>query len=83
MKADYDRLVDELPSKEKLLRMLVMEETIRMSKKYIDKCTELKDEINGWIRLSGEIQELVAYSFGYKDIITNMLAVSRYRLYNN
>ena len=59
--------------------MLKKEEEIRMSKWYIDKCTDVKDEVNGWIRISAEVQQKVAFDFGYKDKLTNMLAVNYMR----
>jgi len=59
--------------------MLKREEEIRMSKWYIDECTNVKDEVNGWIRISSEVQQKVAFDFGYKDKLTNMLAVNYMR----
>ena len=37
--------------------MLKLEETVRLSKAYINKCSEVKDEVNGWLRVTGEVQE--------------------------
>lgn len=59
--------------------MLQAEEKIRMSKEYIEKCSQLKDEVNGWLRISGEIQQQIAYDFGYKDKLKNMLVVNQIR----
>lgn len=59
--------------------MLQQEERIRMSDWYSNKCSEVKEEPNGWIRISNEVQELVAYNFGYKDTLTNTLAVEQIR----
>lgn len=65
--------------KEKLLLMLKEEEKQRFSFEYKNKCTEVKDEINGWLRISAELQENVAKIFGYDDQITNLLAVDLMR----
>ena len=51
--------------------MLQKEEEIRMSKEYSDKCTLVKDEVNGWLRITGELQQKIAYDFGYKDELKN------------
>ena len=59
--------------------MLKLEETVRLSKAYINKCSEVKDEVNGWLRITGEVQELVASRFGFKDQISNMFAVNLMR----
>ena len=66
-------------SKEMLLEMLQLEEKVRMSNSYINECTRIKDEINGWLRLSGEIQSKVANKFGYNNPMTNYIAVNSMR----
>ena len=59
--------------------MLQKEEEMRMSKEYCDKCTLVKDEANGWLRITGELQQKIAYDFGYKDELKNMLVVNMIR----
>lgn len=59
--------------------MIQTEEKIRMSPEYIKRCTRVKDEVNGWLRISGEIQQQIAYDFGYKDLLKNMLVVNQIR----
>lgn len=59
--------------------MLKLEEIVRLSKAYVNKCSEVKDEVNGWLRVTGEVQELVASRFGFKDQISNMFAVNLMR----
>ena len=59
--------------------MLKLEEKIRMSDAYINECSRVKDEVNGWLRISGEVQEMIANKFGYKDIIQNTIAVNLMR----
>ena len=66
-------------SKDMLLEMLELEEKVRMSKFYINECTRIKDEINGWLRLSGEIQNKIASKFGFNDPLTNYIAVNNMR----
>ena len=66
-------------SKEMLLEMLQLEEKVRMSELYINECSRIKDEINGWLRLSGEIQSKVADKFGYNNPMTNYIAVNSMR----
>ncbi len=66
--------------KEKLLLMLQREEEIRMSQWYIDECTKVKDEINGWLRISSEVQQRVANEFGYEDALANILAINLIRM---
>jgi hypothetical protein len=67
------------PPKEKLLEMLQMEEFIRMSPEYIEECTKVKDEVNGWLRISEEVQQKVAHLYGYQDPFSNLLAVNDMR----
>ena len=58
--------------KEKLLQMLEEEEKQRFSDEYQQKCNEVKNEVNGWLRITGELQENVAKQFGYQDQISNL-----------
>ena len=67
------------PKKDNLIKMLQAEEAIRMSQEYIDMCDTVKDEVNGWLRISGEIQHTVAKEFGYVTEIEQDLAVNRMR----
>lgn len=59
--------------------MIQAEEKIRMSPEYIKQCTQVKDEVNGWLRISGEIQKQIAFDWGYKDHLKNMLVVNLIR----
>ena len=56
--------------------MKKMEEFIRMSPEYSEECTKVKDEVNGWLRISEEVQQKVAYLYGYQDPLSNLLAVN-------
>ena len=59
--------------------MLKMEEAIRMSPAYIRACTNVENEVNGWLRISGELQQKIVGHYGYKDPIMNILAVNHLR----
>lgn len=59
--------------------MLKVEETLRLSQAYISECSRVKDEVNGWLRVTGELQELVASHFGFNDEISNLFAVNLMR----
>lgn len=62
-----------------LLEMLQLEEKARLSKSYINECTRVKDEVNGWLRISGEIQKKIANKFGFNNPVTNLIAVDNMR----
>lgn len=63
-----------------LEKMAQMEETIRMSKEYQDKCTSVKDIPNGWLTVTADIQKEIATKFGFDDDINNDIAVNDLRL---
>ena len=67
------------PSKDILIQMLQREEEIRFSSEYIDKCTEVASEPNGWLRISSEVQKQVATEFGYISEIENDIAINQMR----
>lgn len=65
--------------KDTLLEMLELEEKIRFSKPYIDECTNLRNVVNGWLDLSGNIQKKIANKFGYSNLLQNTIAVNAIR----
>ena len=67
------------PSKDILIQMLQREEEIRFSSDYINKCTEVASEPNGWLRISADFQKQVATEFGFKSSIENDIAVNHMR----
>lgn len=71
--------MDFPPNKELLIKMLKYEDKLRLSKEYVDTCTEVKEEVNGWLRITKLIQKKVAYDFGYIDKFSNMVAVNYLR----
>jgi len=66
-------------TKEELILMLNKEEEIRNSQWYVDKCTEVSDEVNGWLRISGEVQYEVVKSFGFTSEMNADIAVNDMR----
>ena len=54
-----------------------MEEQIKFSPQTQILFSEVKQEINGWLRITNEIQQQVATQFGYKDLLSNLLAVNQ------
>jgi hypothetical protein len=67
------------PDKNQLILMLEREEKIRMSEDYVNKCSDVKNEINGWLRISEELQYEIVKEFGYTSEIEQHLAVNRMR----
>jgi len=67
------------PNKDILISMLKVEESIRMSDEYIELCNSVKDEINGWLRISEEIQYSIAKKFGYTSDYEQDVAVNKMR----
>lgn len=66
-------------TKNVLLEMLELEEKIRFSKPYIDECTNMRNVVNGWLVLSGNIQKKIAHKFGYSGLLHNTIAVNTLR----
>lgn len=54
-----------------------MEEQIKFSPQTQILFSEVKQEINGWLRITNEIQQQVASQFGYNDLLSNLLAVNQ------
>lgn len=67
------------PSKDKLLRMLKREEEIRLSDEYINLCSLVSNEIDGWLKVTESIQKMVCYEFGYTNTLDNLLAINYLR----
>jgi hypothetical protein len=60
--------------------MLLLEEKVRMSDAYILECTLVKDEVNGWLRVSEYVQQEIAKRFGYTTRAQNIIAVNLMRI---
>lgn len=59
--------------------MILAEEKERMSRSYIEECSKVKNEVNGWLRITGEMQKKIAAKFGYTNPLYNELAVNMMR----
>ncbi len=73
----------KIPTKEQLIQMVKKEEEIRWSSWYQDMCDQVKDEVNGWLRVSAQVQYQIAHDFGFDteieaDIAVNHLRRARY-----
>ncbi len=73
----------KIPTKLILIAMLRKEEEFRWSPEYQKLCDEVKDEINGWLRISKEYQYKIAHDFGFTtpieaDIAVNQMRKARY-----
>jgi hypothetical protein len=66
-----------LPSHEDVINMVKEEGKIRLSNEYIHKCDEVASEVNGWLRITDEMQRDLVTQHGFTgpafDIALNML----------
>ncbi len=69
----------KIPTKDQLLQMVKKEEEIRWSKWYQLECDKVKDEVNGWLRISEEVQYRVAKDFGFDTEVESDIAVNHLR----
>lgn len=60
----------KIPSEEQLENMIEEEEKIRLSKEYIDACTEVKNIPNGWLKVTSKMQEDLVKRYGFDDQIS-------------
>lgn len=67
------------PNKEQLLQMIKKEEEIRWSPWYQSECDKVKNEINGWLRISAEVQYQIVKDFGFNTEIESDIAVNHLR----
>jgi hypothetical protein len=67
------------PSKEQLLKMVMAEEAYRMSPEYVEECTKVASEVNGWLRINEELQYRIVSDFGFTDPIEREYAVHALR----
>lgn len=69
----------KLPTKEILLEMCKKEEEIRWSPWYQSECDRVKDEVNGWLRISEQVQYQIVRDFGFKTDVESDIAVNQLR----
>ena len=55
----------KIPNEKELEQMIYKEEEIRNSEDYRQKCTNVKDEVNGWLRVTKEMQQQLVKDFGF------------------
>lgn len=79
-KIDYfKKLGIRIPDRDTTLKMLLEEEQIRMSSKYIDDCDKLANKPNGWLELSEQIQYSIVQKYGFNSTIEQELAIIKMR----
>lgn len=69
----------KIPTEKQLEQMVLKEREIRESEKYINQCTDVKDEVNGWLRITGEMQKQLVKDFGYNSDIESDIACNLLR----
>jgi hypothetical protein len=75
-----DKLIIKTPNEKMLEKLIIEEATIRESKEYQDKCTEVKDIPNGWLEIvTAGIQKDIAIKNGFDDPISCDLTVNMMR----
>lgn len=52
-----------LPSNDDILQIVKIEGKKRLSDEYIEKCTLVKDEVNGWLRITSEMQTQIVTDY--------------------
>lgn len=73
----------KLPSKADILELVRREDKIRRSAEYIKECDNVADEINGWLRVTDEMQRKLIHDYGFgspiiEEIALNMLRRAQY-----
>lgn len=72
-------IVIKYPNEKLLEVMIEEEETIRTSQEYKDRCTAVKDVVNGWLDVTAEIQREIVRKHGFTDKISCDVAVNHLR----
>lgn len=76
-----------LPSHDDIIELVKIESIMRYSDEYINECNRVANEPNGWLRITGEMQEQIARDYGFTDvavsIAVNMLRTAQYRYPDN
>jgi hypothetical protein len=66
-----------LPSHDDIIELVKEEGQIRLSTEYIKRCDEVASEVNGWLRVTDEMQQDLVKRHGFNgpafDIALNML----------
>lgn len=64
------QIIIKIPNEQLLEKMTKQEEEIRMSKNYQDRCTEVKNIPDGWLKVTEEIQKDIVKRNGFIDQIS-------------
>lgn len=68
-----------IPTKYQLLEMVKKEEEIRWSPWYQSECDRVKDQVNGWLAVSSQVQYQIAKDFGFDTEVESDIAVNHLR----
>ena len=68
-----------IPTKYQLLEMVKKEEEIRWSPWYQSECNHVKDQVNGWLVVSYQVQYQIAKDFGFNTEVESDIAVNHLR----
>jgi len=71
--------IPEYLTKKDVLRIAEKENTVRLSEEYIRKCDEVAGEVDGWLRITEEMQEQLLRDHGITDPVANKIATIEYR----
>ena len=72
----------KIPTKEQLISISMKENDIRTSQKYIDMCSDVADEPNGWLRITSIVQEKLVEEEGFTSELEKSIALNRLRRAN-
>jgi hypothetical protein len=68
-----------IPTKYQLLEMIKKEEEVRWSQWYQSECDRVKDQVNGWLAVSAQVQYQIAKDFGFDTEVESDIAVNHLR----
>ena len=69
----------KIPNKYQLLEMVKKEEKVRWSSWYQSECDRVKDQVNGWLAISTQVQYQIAKDFGFDTEVESDIAVNHLR----
>ena len=69
----------KIPTKYQLFEMVKKEEKVRWSSWYQSECDIVKDEVNGWLTVSSQVQYQIAKDFGFDTEVESDIAVNHLR----
>ncbi len=69
----------KIPTKYQLLEMVKKEEKVRWSSWYQSECDRVKDQVNGWLTVSSQVQYQIVKDFGFDTDVESDIAVNHLR----